>query len=340
VARASTAFRNLCRETHSLDRLACGTVQSFARRSLRAPYMSSARYTIVVANRTSGVVHRFTVGLWPAITLVLFAFSLPVLIGLGARWSATSELAFLRRANAELRDENGSFRAATGELTGQIGELQSAISDLSAKGQFDPATRTAMSKLPALVRSQARGGTDREQTRALLAAAMRSPDDTFGVLKGMLGSLERHLSIVRVDVESRAEVASATPSIWPALGWLTSGFGMRPDPFTGRPSSHLGLDISALRGDPVRATANGTVELAEWAGEYGNLVIVSHAFGLKTRYAHLSKITVAKGAAVQRGDTLGYVGATGRATSAHLHYEVWADGRPVNPIRLLVGKGQ
>ena len=302
--------------------------------------MLSSSYTVVVANRASGVVHRFTVGLRPGLALVLLAFSLPVLIGLGARWSATSELAFLRQANAELRDENRSFRAATGELTGQIGELQTVITDLNEQEQFDPATRIAMAKLPALVRSQARGGTDREQTRALFASAMRSPDDTFGILKGMLGSLERQLSVVRVDVERRAEVASATPSIWPALGWLTSGFGFRPDPFTGRPSTHLGLDISATRGDPVRATAQGTVDSAEWAGEYGNLVVLSHAFGLKTRYAHLSKVAVTRGATVQRGDVVGYVGSTGRATSAHLHYEVWADGRPVNPIRLLVGKGQ
>ena len=302
--------------------------------------MLASRYTVVVANRATGVVHRFTVGLRPAIALVLLSFSLPILIGLGARWSASSELAFLRQATAELRVENQSFRAATGELTGQIGALQSAISDLGVRGDLDLTTRSAMSKLPALVRSQARGGTDREQTRVLLETALRSPDDTFGVLKGMLGSLERHLNIVRVDVERRAEVASATPSIWPAPGWLTSGFGMRPDPFNGRPSSHLGLDISASRGDPVRATANGTVDSAEWAGEYGNLVVVSHAFGLKTRYAHLSKVAVAKGAIVARGDILGYVGATGRATSAHLHYEVWANGRPVNPIRLLVGKSQ
>jgi murein DD-endopeptidase MepM/ murein hydrolase activator NlpD len=294
----------------------------------------------VVASQATGVVRRFTVALRPALGLVLLVFSVPVLIGLGARWSASSELAFLRRSNAELRVENQSFRAATGELTGQIGALQSVLADLSGRGELDATTRVAMTTLPALVRSQARGGTDREQTRALLDAAMRSPDDTFGVLKGVLGSLERHLDIVRVDVERRAEVASATPSIWPSLGWLTSGFGIRPDPFNGRPSSHLGLDISGNRGDPVRATANGTVDSAEWAGEYGNLVVVSHAFGLKTRYAHLSKISVRKGASVQRGDLLGYVGATGRATSPHLHYEVWANGRPVNPIRLLVGKPQ
>ncbi|HEY8549497.1 MAG TPA: M23 family metallopeptidase [Vicinamibacterales bacterium] len=302
--------------------------------------MLSDRYTIVIANRTTGVVRRFTLSLRPAILAVLGLFSLPVLIGLGARWSATAELEFLREANALLRQENASFRSATGELTGQITELQTAIEQLSEAGRLDPATRTAMSRLPALVRSQARGGSDTEHARALLAATLRSPEDTFGVLKGVLGTLERHLNVVRVEIEHRSEVARATPSIWPALGWLTSNFGMRSDPFTGRPASHLGVDISAGRGDPVYATANGRVVSAGWSGEYGNLVVVEHNFGLTTRYAHLSRVAVRPGDEVSRGDIVGYVGATGRATSAHLHYEVWADGRPVNPLRLLAGQRQ
>jgi murein DD-endopeptidase MepM/ murein hydrolase activator NlpD len=298
----------------------------------------TSRYTIVVVNRTTGVVRRWTFPLRPVVAGVLAVFSVPVLIGLGARWSAVAELDYLRQASAALRQENSSFRAATGELTGQIAELQSAIGELSAQGQLDPATRAAMAKLPALVRSQARGGAQADRTRTLMSAAMQSPEDTFGVLKSVLGTLERHLSVVRQDVEYRAEVANATPSIWPALGWLTSGFGSRRDPFTGAPSSHLGLDISASRGDPVYATANGTVEFAARHGELGNLVVLKHEFGLSTRYAHLSRITVTAGAAVKRGDLVGYVGSTGRSTSAHLHYEVWANGRPVNPLRLLVGK--
>jgi murein DD-endopeptidase MepM/ murein hydrolase activator NlpD len=300
--------------------------------------MPSTRYTIVIANRSTGVVRRVTLGLRPTLMAVAGLFSLPVLIGLGARWSASAELEHLRASNNALRQENTSFRGATGELTGQITELQTAITQLTAEGSLDPATRTAMSKLPALVRGQARGGARDDRAGVLVAAAMRSPEDTFGVLKQMLGTLERSLSVVRVDVERRVEVASATPSIWPALGWLTSGFGSRSDPFTGRPDSHPGLDISADRGDPVHATADGKVERAGWSGDYGNLVVLTHNFGLSTRYAHLSKVSVKAGADIKRGDIIGYVGATGRATSSHLHYEVWANGKPVNPLRLLVGK--
>jgi murein DD-endopeptidase MepM/ murein hydrolase activator NlpD len=305
---------------------------------VNSPGLLSRRYSILVADRSTGVVRRFNVSLRPAVAVVLAVFSLPVLIGLGARWSASAELDHLRTATGMLRQENASFRTATGELTGQIAQLQDAIGALSAAGQLDPATRTALSTLPALVRNQAKGGATSEDTRAILAAASSSPEDAFGLLRTALGSLERHLSVTRNDVLQRNEVAQATPSIWPAMGWLTSGFGSRSDPFTGRPASHPGLDISGNTGDPVFATADGRIASAGRTGDYGNLVVIEHAFGLTTRYGHLSRIAVEAGAQVKRGDVIGYVGSTGRSTSSHLHYEVWADGRPVNPLKLLVGR--
>lgn len=303
--------------------------------------MFSRRYTVVVADRTSGVIRRFTISLRPTLAAVTIAFSLPVLIGLGARWSVKAELEHLRASNSTLREENISFRAATGELTTQISALQSAIVDLGAQAQLDPAAAKAVAKLPALVRSQgmAMGGARGADAQALLtAAAIRSPEDTFGVLKDLLGNLERRLSVVRVDVTRHTELANATPSIWPTLGWLTSGFGRRTDPFTGGPDVHAGLDIAADRGHPVYATANGVVQGAGWSGDYGNMVIITHESGLTTRYAHLSRMAVSAGAIVKRGDVVGFVGSTGRSTSPHLHYEVIANGRQVNPLQLLIGK--
>jgi murein DD-endopeptidase MepM/ murein hydrolase activator NlpD len=303
-----------------------------------SPGLLSRRYSILVADRSTGVVRRFNLSLRPALAVVLGVFTLPVLIGLGARWSASAELSHLRAATGVLRQENASFRTATGELTGQIAQLQEAIGALSADSQLDPATRTALSTLPALVRNQAKGGGASADTKAIVAAASRSPEDAFGLLRSVLGSLEQHLSVTRADILQRNEVAQATPSIWPAMGWLTSGYGSRPDPFTGRPDSHPGLDISGKTGDPVYATADGRVHTAARTGDYGNLVVIEHAFGLTTRYGHLSKIATTPGAEVKRGQVIGYVGSTGRSTSSHLHYEVWTNGRPVNPLKLLVGR--
>jgi len=268
----------------------------------------------------------------------VLAVTLPILIGLGAKWSATAELEKLRATNAQLQVENTSYRAATGELTTQIQSLEGVINDLGVRSALDPSQLRAMQKLPAVVRTRAAGGSAPVASSALSALAhapMASPEDTFGVLRDLLHGLENRLRYVRRDVERTEALANATPSIWPAHGWLTGTFGGRSDPFTGDAGFHAGLDISTERGQPVFATADGVVEAASWAGDYGNLLVILHAFGLKTRYGHLSAFATSAGKRVRRGDVIGYVGATGRATGAHLHYEILANGQLLNPLQLL-----
>jgi len=283
------------------------------------------------------VVRRATISLRPTVLLVVGVFALPVLVGLGARWSATSEIDELKVAKAALEVENGSYRAATGELTGQIQSLENVISDLGARAQLDPAQARAMQRLPAIVKARAAGGAlERSAAVSEIAkVSLSSPEDTFGVLRDLLNGLESRLRFVRRDVERREALASATPSIWPTHGWLTGTFGGRSDPFSGEPAFHQGLDISTDKGQPVLATADGAVESASYTGDYGNLVVVSHGFGLATRYGHLSAFGVKVGQAVKRGDVIGYVGATGRATGSHLHYEILANGKLINPLQLL-----
>ncbi|MGQ0732993.1 MAG: M23 family metallopeptidase, partial [Acidobacteriota bacterium] len=150
-----------------------------------------------------------------------------------------------------------------------------------------------------------------------------------------LEGIESRLTSVRSDVERRNALAAATPSIWPAHGWLSSRVGNRQDPIDGGKDFHQGLDISADRGSPVYATADGTVKQAAREGGYGNLVIVDHGYGLETRYGHLAKYLVKAGDVVARGDVIGQVGSTGRSTGAHLHYEVRVNGRLLNPLLLL-----
>ena len=127
------------------------------------------------------------------------------------------------------------------------------------------------------------------------------------------------------------------PSIWPVDGRLLSHFGRRSDPFSGEGAFHKGVDISAARGAPIKAAADGVVTHAEWGGDYGRLVVVDHGNGFQTYYAHLSRFEVVAGQAVRRGEVLGQAGATGRATSSHLHYEVRRAGTAVNPYQYLKG---
>lgn len=305
----------------------------------------SRRYTIVVADRQTGAVRRLTIRLRPFAVSMFVVLALPVVVGFGLRLRALAEVDHLRTSNLSLEQENVSYRDATGALTMQIESLQSAMNELGLRARLDPVSARAMEKLPPVVRNRAVGGTSVEGATAMLtphvsSADSSSPEQTFGILRSVLTSLESHLNIVRRTVEKREALMSATPSIWPIHGWLSAGYGMRSDPFTGQRDFHPGLDISADRGTPIFATAAGTVELAAPSGDYGNLVVIDHGYGLVTRYGHLSKFAVWAGRKVKRGDVLGYVGATGRATGPHLHYEVLANGKLINPLQLLAGRSQ
>ncbi len=125
------------------------------------------------------------------------------------------------------------------------------------------------------------------------------------------------------------------PSLWPVDGVLRSSFGGRADPFSGEGAFHTGIDLAAPTGTPVRATADGVIESAGWAGDYGKLVIVDHGNGLQTYYAHLSQFLVVPGQEVRRGQVIALSGGTGRATGPHMHYEVRLGGTPVNPYKYL-----
>ena len=300
--------------------------------------MKARRYTVVIADRSSGALRHVTISLRRTILGIAAVLALPVLMGLGAKWSARVELEQIRTANSLLQVENGSYRAATGELTGQIQSLENVINDLGSRASLDPAQVRAMQRLPAVVKTRAAGGSNVPANSAIAeiaAAALSSPEDTFGVLRDLLHGLENRLRYVRRDVERREALANATPSIWPAHGWLTGTFGGRSDPFTGEPGYHQGLDIATEKGQPVYATADGTVESASYTGDYGNLIVIRHGFGLATRYGHLSAFAQKVGHEVKRGDIIGYVGSTGRSTGAHLHYEILANGKLINPLQLL-----
>ena len=298
--------------------------------------MLSKRYTIVLADRTTGVVRRFTISVKAAATVVAIATCVPMLIGIGAAFKSKYDVAQLYASHATLELENTNYRAATETLAGQIVALQTTMSDLGAKAALDPALQNSMDKLPTVVKNRAMGGPTASAALTTVAPGLSSPETTFSVLKDLLQGLESRLQTVRSNVDKRNSLAAATPSIWPTHGWLSSSMGNRADPLTGEKDFHPGLDISADTGDPVYATADGKVTNAALAGNYGNLVIIDHGFGIETRYGHLSAFKVRDGQMVKRGDLLGLVGATGRTTGSHLHYEVRANGRILNPLQLLL----
>ena len=149
-------------------------------------------------------------------------------------------------------------------------------------------------------------------------------------------SREESLSELERLLETKKDIMAHTPSIWPALGWVTSDFGFRTNPFTGLTQMHEAIDISNRTGTPVFAPANGIVSDTGDDHANGKIVVISHGFGMTTRFAHLSRILVKVGQRVRRGEKIAEIGMTGQTTGPHLHYEVRLNGIPANPMRYIM----
>jgi len=167
------------------------------------------RYTILVADRTTGVVRRVTIAARPAVVFACAVVTLPVLVGIGAAWKAKSDVVELYASERALEQENASYRTATAELSSQIQSLQSAITDLGARAALDPGLARAMETLPAFVKSRAMGGNvgaspKQEATYTNALTALANPEDTFGLLRTLLEGLESRLDVVQRNVERRS----------------------------------------------------------------------------------------------------------------------------------------
>jgi len=146
-----------------------------------------------------------------------------------------------------------------------------------------------------------------------------------------VGEIKEYLNIQR-------DIYLSTPKGFPVSGGISSPFGMREHPRSGEENFHTGLDLSVPTGNPVKATADGIVSFSGRNGGSGNLVVLEHGHGYSTLYAHNSRLAVKIGQKVKRGDIISYSGSTGNSTGPHVHYEIWKEGRPVNPINYLKGR--
>jgi murein DD-endopeptidase MepM/ murein hydrolase activator NlpD len=165
------------------------------------------------------------------------------------------------------------------------------------------------------------------------------PDDRVGLLRleaerlGLVADA-RAVSLKELvdQLEDKHQRLASSPAIWPARGWLTSRFGPRISPFTGRRQFHAGLDIAGAPGTSVVAPARGRVEFVGNKGPLGNTVLIDHGFGIRTQYGHNERILVKRGDVVERGQSIALLGSTGRSTGPHVHYVVEVNGKAVDPI--------
>lgn len=227
----------------------------------------------------------------------------------------------LRTEKDELSNRYSRLEKVAKERDIQVASLGSLASEVSSLYglKSDPAIVTATDKF-----ENAQVISSMDQLYALRTTAL-SGAATVGISLGMTRN------VTTADWMR----ANSAPNLWPVEGPLTGSFGERIDPFNGEGAFHCGVDISSSYGQAVIAPADGTVIFADFLGGYGRAIIVDHGHGISTRYGHLSNFAVTAGQHIQRGDTLGYVGLSGRSTGPHLHYEVRINDTPVNPYKYL-----
>lgn len=246
------------------------------------------------------------------------------------------EIYTLRQVNRAQEEEINALSAETKRLMEQVEEIDELVALFSERLEIEMGSGIVIS-------SNSSSGL------YLLEDELYSQTEQPVNFSGSNGVLERTASnilLLQTVLPEHAETLGvvdnyiarleAKPSIWPARGRISSGFGMREIPYAGRGYQfHAGIDIVGSYGSPIYATAHGEVVFSGYRGSFGNLVIIDHGHGYETYYAHLSGFTVTAGDLVQRGQLIGYMGSSGRTTGVHLHYEVHHKGLPVNPYHYM-----
>jgi len=291
--------------------------------------MVGERYTNILVPHTRAKFRKFQISsrlLWSGVIaagLVLAAATVLGWLYLAAPVDDT-QVARLRHENTELRHVNQSFEQNIRQLQGQLTAYEERTRKLAIVAGIDELDNGGDAGI---------GGSALE-----LASGDAGELSRIRGLEQRLQGLSHDLDRVEGNLATRFRWLSAMPTVTPTGGLFTSGFGVRRDPVNGRAAFHAGLDIAAPPGRAVHATADGVVVLAGPHGDLGNAVMISHGFGLTTRYGHLSATAVQAGQRVHRGDVLGYVGNTGHSTGYHLHYEVVKDGQAVNPLGYILDR--
>jgi murein DD-endopeptidase MepM/ murein hydrolase activator NlpD len=230
------------------------------------------------------------------------------------------------RRDRELRQvlaDNARLKASAETLHGKMAGLSKQLADFEAR-----------TKRLAIVAGLA--DTGRTGAGGPLATAAPIGADAAASFARRSDSLSSQLSALETQFARREALTASTPTVAPVRGLLNSGFGSRVDPITGQGAFHPGLDISTRRHEPVLATASGVVIKSGWGGDYGQVVEIDHGTGYRTVYGHLDSILVKEGQRVRRGERVGLVGSTGRATGPHLHYEVRQGDRILNPLEYIL----
>lgn len=253
-------------------------------------------------------------------------------------WRAKVNSHFLQLKLTYLSNQVNQSRAMLDEVKSLETELRTMIGLGSREAVIQSDSVT-----PRGSAGRALGGPSASDAQALERMLQsRVPDMSFEEMaqeiRALRSEAEARIASSRQlndQISAERQIYRTTPNLWPVSGYLTSHFGFRVSPIDGFRESHQGMDIAGPAGSSIRATADGVVKLAGWAGGYGNVVVVDHGLGYSTRYGHNRLLFVKTGDRVKRGQVIALMGQTGKATGPHCHYEVWYNGHAMNPARFL-----
>lgn len=244
-------------------------------------------------------------------------------------------------AQSRLDEAERTIEEQNNQMLGMVTRISEVQGDLDRVQQFDAKLRLMMNMERDPEPTSVGGSRGEDFSREYLPLhrqelMVRKMNNFLKQLTGDIRLEEVRQQELLQTLRTNREVLATIPSVWPIEGFITSRFGSRPDPFTGRNEHHKGLDISARMGTPIYAPGKGTVTFSGVENGYGNTIVLQHGGGITTRYAHMSRRAVNEGQTVQRGQILGYVGSTGRSSGPHLHYEVRLNGANVDPLRYIL----
>ena len=311
----------------------------------------SPKWSVVLVREPDRAVRQFEVSRTLAVALPTAAALTVVGCLAGVSLSAEQRIqeleAQLKRQSAEMEETVAEKNGHIVYLSGRLAEVDREAADMRRRLEQ---IHELEGKLRAFIREYGEGvvpeapGSRGEVVTASFggvsadAQAMKDAEaeSDFAELLRLLDGLALTMDAIRERERQRQFEATSEPSSWPTVSRkLTSGFGYRKDPFTGRTAFHAGVDIDGNTGDPVFAAGSGIVKEAGFHSERGNYIVIAHRNGIESSYYHLQKIEVRKGDQVMRGDRIGRLGSTGRSTGSHLHFEITVGDQAVSPLRYL-----
>ncbi|MDJ0914037.1 MAG: peptidoglycan DD-metalloendopeptidase family protein [Desulfobacterales bacterium] len=304
------------------------------------------KISFFVVNTSGSPIRQFAASVWFLRLAALSVFACLVLFGYIVYDYYNLKSAFFHSHKLE-----NQIAAQLNEITNQRNQIQNFANEInSLKGKlislngFEKKIRTIANIEQSENESNlfGIGGSIPEDLDANIElvkkhnSLIREMHEQVGQLEFAASTQKKGFESLLKYLQDQRNLLAATPAVRPTRGWVTSRFGYRISPFTGRREFHKGLDIATRKGTPIIATADGVVTYAGNKGLLGKTLVIDHGHGMVTRYGHCDKLLKKAGTRVKRGDSIATIGNTGRSTGSHVHYEVRLNGVPVNPEKYIL----